>query len=74
LAADSFVTLKVYDILGREVSTLINEYQSAGTYNSTLNFQLISAGKQILNLSSGVYIYKLTAGNFSAARKMLLLK
>lgn len=61
------VTLKVYDILGREVATLVNEYQKPGNYNyqfSTSNYQL----------SSGVYFYQLKAGDFIQTRKMLLLK
>lgn len=61
------VTLKVYDTLGREVATLINEYQKAGTYNyqfSVGNYQL----------SSGVYFYQLQAGDFIQTRKMILMK
>ncbi|MBI5807769.1 MAG: T9SS type A sorting domain-containing protein [Ignavibacteriales bacterium] len=61
------VTLKIYDILGREVATLVNEYQKPGNYNyqfSTSNYQL----------SSGVYFYQLKAGDFIQTRKMLLLK
>ncbi len=58
-------TLKVYDILGNEVATLVNEFREAGKYE--VNFD---AGK----LSSGVYIYKLQAGEFVSTKKMLLLK
>ena len=65
IKADGFVTLKVYDILGNEVANLVNERQSQGTY--TINF---NADK----LSSGVYIYKLQAGSYSAAKKMLLVR
>jgi len=65
LAKNSFVTLKVYDILGNEVSVLINAEQPAGVYKTEFN------GK---NLVSGFYIYKLTAGNFTASKKMILLK
>ena len=61
----SKVTLKVFDILGREVSTLINENKSAGDY--IVNFDASA-------LASGMYIYKLTAGDFTAAKKMMLLK
>lgn len=61
----SKVTLKVFDILGREVSTLINENKSAGDY--VVNFDASA-------LASGMYIYKLTAGDFTAAKKMMLLK
>ena len=64
---DVHVTLKVYDILGREVATLVNEYQKPGTYNyqfSIGNYQL----------PSGVYFYKLQAGNFISAKKMVIAK
>ncbi len=60
-----FVTLKVYDVLGREVRMLVNEEKTAGTY--TANF---SAG----NLASGLYFYTLRAGNFNSTKKMLLVK
>jgi len=65
--SDMHVTLKVYDILGREVATLVNEYQKPGIYNfpfSISNYQL----------SSGVYFYQLKAGNFIQTRKMILMK
>ncbi|MDE3057899.1 MAG: T9SS type A sorting domain-containing protein [Bacteroidota bacterium] len=61
----SFVTLKVYDILGREVAILVHEKKAPGRYE--VNFD---AGK----FSSGVYFYKLQAGNYAAWRKMLLTK
>ncbi len=59
------VKLIVYDILGREIKTLVNEIQEPGTYEIEFN-----AGE----LSSGVYIYRLEAGNFNAVRKMILLR
>jgi hypothetical protein len=59
------VTLKVYDILGNEVATLVNEVRSEGSYN--VNFDAS-------NLASGAYLYKLTAGEFTSTQKMLLLK
>ncbi len=59
------VTLKVYDVLGREVATLLNKKQSPGNYNVTFN----GGG-----LTSGIYFYKLHAGNFIQTRKMILLK
>ncbi len=62
-----YVTLKVYDILGREVATLVNEYQKAGSYSS--EFRVLSS-----ELSSGFYFYRLKAGNFSQTKKMLYLK
>ncbi len=59
------VSLKVYDILGREVATLVNGYQQVNHYS--VNFD---AGK----LASGIYLYKLKTGDFIQTRKMLLLK
>jgi ligand-binding sensor domain-containing protein len=61
----SFVNLKVYDILGNEVATLVNEEKATGSYE--LNFNA-------LELSSGIYFYKLQAGNFIETKKMILLK
>ena len=61
----SNVTLKVYDILGNEVATLVNQFQNANSYQ--VNFNAAS-------LASGVYIYKIDAGNFTMSKKMLLLK
>ena len=61
----SFVSLKVYDIIGKEVRTLVNENQSAGSY--VVNFD---ASK----LSSGIYIYQLNAGEYSKTMKMICLK
>jgi hypothetical protein len=61
----SDVVLTVYDMLGREVATLVRQRQAAGRYRATFNAQ---------NLSSGVYLYRLQAGNFVQTRKMMLLK
>ncbi|KUO59947.1 hypothetical protein APF79_09235 [bacterium BRH_c32] len=60
-----FVTLKVYDLLGREVSTLVNEIKDAGRHQINLN----GAG-----LASGIYIYKINTGGFTAVKKMTLIK
>jgi len=60
-----FVTLKVYNILGSEVATLVNENLSAGSYKYNFDAQ---------NLASGVYLYELSAGNFREIKKMNLLK
>ncbi|HQI41845.1 MAG TPA: YCF48-related protein [Ignavibacteriaceae bacterium] len=65
-----FVTLKVYDILGNEVATLVNEYKPAGIYEVEFNGH--SDGGQ--NLSSGVYFYQLRAGNYIETKKMLLIR
>lgn len=62
---DGLVSLKVYNILGVEIATLINKEQSAGSYSVNFNAS---------GLSSGVYLYKLQAGTCSISKKMLLLK
>ncbi len=62
---NSFVSLKVYDVLGREVATLINGNKKAGQYNIKFD-----ASK----FSSGIYFYKLQAGDFVSTKKMILLK
>jgi hypothetical protein len=59
------VTLKVYDILGREIATLVNKTLSKGSHNVNWN---------ATNLTSGVYFYQLRAGNYISTKKMLLLK
>ena len=59
------VTLKVYDVLGKEVASLINEVKTAGSYEFQFNGS---------SLSSGVYFYRLQSGNFSDTKKMFLLK
>lgn len=61
------VTLKVYDVLGNEIATLVNEQKQMGYYNS--KFPIDSS-----QLSSGVYFYTLSAGDFKQTKKMLLVK
>jgi len=61
----SFVTLKIYDVLGREVANLVNNEKQAGQYNVTFN-----ASK----FSSGIYFYRLQAGDFISTKKMILMK
>jgi hypothetical protein len=61
----SFVTIKIYDVLGSEVATLVNEEKPVGSYE--LNWNAV-------NLPSGVYFYRLQAGSFIQTRKMVLLK
>lgn len=63
--------LKVYDILGNEVATLVNEEKPAGVYE--VEFSTGSFGNA-RNLSSGIYFYKLTAGSFTETKKMILLR
>jgi hypothetical protein len=58
--------LKVYDILGNEIATLVNEEKSAGEYEVVFSADNSS--------SSGIYLYKLTSRGFSQSRKMILLK
>jgi photosystem II stability/assembly factor-like uncharacterized protein len=65
-----FVNLKVYDILGREVETLINENLKTGTYEIPFSIDQCTNNR----LPSGIYFYKLTAGNFTEIKKMVLLK
>ncbi|NJD21861.1 MAG: T9SS type A sorting domain-containing protein [Melioribacter sp.] len=62
-----YVTLKVYDILGREVATLVDDHKQPGYYNSQFS---IANNK----LSSGVYYYRLKAGNYVETKKMVLMK
>jgi hypothetical protein len=59
------VILKVYNIVGQEIRTLVSNYQAAGNYQATLNAQ---------NLSSGVYFYRLQSNNNTLMRKMILLR
>ncbi len=68
IAKPGMVHLKVYDIIGREVATIVNEYQNAGTYVARLD---ASVGKR---LASGVYFYTIQAGAFHSVKKMMLLK
>ena len=72
---ENFVTLKVYDVLGSEIATLVNGKKSAGYYE--VNFSAINGSASdgnAANLSSGIYYYKLSAGNFSQVKKMILIK
>ena len=68
------VTLKVYDLLGREVATLVNEEKTTGSYNVELGMLNLPTGQAGLELSSGIYFYKLQAGDFVETKKMILLK
>lgn len=65
IAEKTFVSLKIYNIAGSEVASIVNREQSAGEYEVNFN-----AG----NLTSGVYVYKLQAGNFVQTKKMILMK
>ena len=65
LPVNSFVTLKIYDVIGREVVTLVSGNQNTGYYHVTFN---------AADLTSGVYFYRLQAGTYSETKKLLLLK
>ncbi len=65
LAKSSFVTLEIYNSLGQKVRTLINNQMNSSSHKITFNAS---------DLSSGIYYYKMQAGQFQSARKMLLLQ
>ena len=65
----SFVTIKIYDVLGNEIATLVNEEKSAGSYEVIFNTEA-----SIKNPASGIYFYQLSAGNYTETKKMILLK
>jgi len=65
LKFSGWITLKIYDILGREVAVIVNEEKPAGDYSVTFNAD---------KLSSGIYFYKIQTGNFVNTKKMILLK
>lgn len=60
-----FVSLRVFDVLGKEIATIVNEELAAGNFQRTFSAE---------NLSSGVYYYKLTTGNFSSVKKLIVSK
>jgi len=65
VASSEYVTLKVYDLLGREVATLVNDEMDAGKYSVEFDAS---------DLATGVYLYRLIAGNFVSNKKMILIK
>ena len=65
LQATSFITLKIYDVLGNEITTLVDEVKEPGEYKVEWN---------ATNIASGVYYLRLKAGNYTAVKKMLLMK
>jgi hypothetical protein len=65
LPVEGFVTLDVYNSIGQKVATLVNETKTAGTYAVNFNAS---------DLTSGIYFYKISSGNFSETKKMILLK
>ena len=60
-----FVTLKIYDVLGKEITTLVDEYKPVGEYKIEFNG---------MDLSSGIYFYQLKTGGFIQTKKMILIK
>jgi hypothetical protein len=65
LNENRFTTLKIFNVLGKEMATLVNENQNAGSYSINFNAS---------NLSSGMYFYRIESGTFVATKKMLLIK
>ena len=67
--------LKVFNFLGEEVATLVNKEQKAGEYSIEFSAKGGSAsGRNALNLTSGIYFYRIQSGNYSLTKKMILLK
>ncbi len=69
LESKRFVNLKIFDVLGNEVATLVNEYRPAGTYEIEFNPE-----SSIKHPASGVYLYRLQVGDFVETKKMIYLK
>lgn len=65
LPVQGLVNIKIFDILGREVATLVNEVKQAGSYTAEFNAS---------NLNSGIYFYKIESGDFTETKRMLLIK
>jgi photosystem II stability/assembly factor-like uncharacterized protein len=72
--SDIHVTLKVYDVLGREFVTLVNEEQPAGNYEVEFNSSSPIGAGSIRELASGIYFYQLKAGSFIRTKKMVIIK
>jgi|WetSurMetagenome_2_1015567.scaffolds.fasta_scaffold74537_2 hypothetical protein len=67
---NKFTTLKIYDILGKEVITLVNEFQKAGTYEIQFSIDQFTSNQ----LPSGIYFYTIRSGDFTDTKKMLMIK
>jgi parallel beta-helix repeat protein len=75
ISQTSFVSLKIYSVLGGEITVLVNSEQTAGTYEVEFSFNKRSVyGRNLVKLANGIYLYRLTAGSFSSTKKMILLK
>ena len=70
VSSRQFVTLKIYDVLGNEITTLVDEFKPAGKYE----VEFSAKGGNAYNISSGVYFYRLQAGNYIDTKKMTLLR
>ncbi|MCX8074048.1 MAG: T9SS type A sorting domain-containing protein [Clostridia bacterium] len=67
MPSTNFTTLKIYDVLGREIATLVNEVKDRGEYEVELDVEK-------LKLSSGIYFYKLRCGNREESKKFILME
>jgi len=72
IGQSSFVSIKIYDILGNEVAVLVDEYKPAGRYEAEFNAD--SHSGKVRNLPSGIYFYQLKSGEFTATKSMMLIK
>ena len=70
LPENSHVNITIFDILGREVKTIVNQYQNAGYRSITWN----ATNDHGHSVNAGVYLYRIQAGNYTLAKKMVLLK
>src|SRR3972149_8705335 len=66
------VQINVYDVLGNEISTLVNEEKQPGTYE--VEFNAVGTSRDLSSLPSGIYFYQLKAGNYIETKKMVLIK
>ncbi|MFH0736605.1 MAG: T9SS type A sorting domain-containing protein [bacterium] len=67
IGKDGFISLKIYNVLGKEIAVLVNENKTAGDY-------IVKFNAQIYNLTSGIYLYELRVNDFVQTKKMILLK
>ncbi|OGV90748.1 MAG: hypothetical protein A3J88_07305 [Melioribacter sp. RIFOXYB12_FULL_38_5] len=70
-SSTNHVTLKVYDVLGREIATLVDEYKQPGNYKVTFNARHLERSRE---MNSGVYFYQLRAGSFIETKKLCFIK
>jgi len=70
ISRPEFVTIKIYDLLGKEITVLLNRKLEAGSYELPFNASLVNGS----GLASGLYFYRIQAGNFSDTKKMILIK